>query len=123
MSVPGAPIRAMPGDLERLPAPVFPAGPGVGPAAVAGELLARVWAALPILSRPHSTQDSDINPRSVSGVAALRSSKVWYKSVAGFATSVVNSWWLISTRIAHSANQMTPVEAGVEHLADEPACS
>jgi len=34
MSVPGATIRAMPGDLERLPAPVSPAAPGAGPAAL-----------------------------------------------------------------------------------------
>ena len=47
MPVPGATIRAMPGDLERLPAPVSPAAPGAGPAAVAGELLGRVRAELP----------------------------------------------------------------------------
>ena len=46
MPVPGATIRAMPGDLERLPAPVSPAAPGAGPAAVAGELLGRVRAEL-----------------------------------------------------------------------------
>lgn len=33
MSVPGATIRAMPGDPGRLPAPVSPAAPGAGPAA------------------------------------------------------------------------------------------
>ena len=47
MSVPGATIRAMPGDPGRLPAPVSPAAPGAGPAAVAGELLGRVRAELP----------------------------------------------------------------------------
>ena len=47
VSVPGATIRAMPGDLERLPAPVSPAAPGAGPAAVAGGLLGRVRAELP----------------------------------------------------------------------------
>ena len=36
----------MTGDLERLPAPVSPAAPGAGPAAVAGELLGRVRAEL-----------------------------------------------------------------------------
>jgi hypothetical protein len=49
MSVPGATIRAMPGDLERLPAPVSPAGPGAGPAAVAAEVLNRVLAELPVV--------------------------------------------------------------------------
>jgi hypothetical protein len=49
MSVPGATIRAMPGDLERLPAPVCAAAPGAGPAAVAGELLGRVRAELPVV--------------------------------------------------------------------------
>ena len=44
--VPGATIRAMPGDLEPLPAHVSPAAPGAGPAAVAGELLGRVRAEL-----------------------------------------------------------------------------
>ena len=47
MSAPGATIRAMPGDLERLPAPVSAAAPGAGPAAVAAELLGRVRAELP----------------------------------------------------------------------------
>ena len=37
----------MPGDLERLPARVSPAGPGAGPAVLASELLARVRAELP----------------------------------------------------------------------------
>jgi integrase/recombinase XerD len=37
----------MPGDLEPLPAPVSPAAPGAGPAAVAAELLGRVRAELP----------------------------------------------------------------------------
>ena len=49
MSVPGATIRAMPGDLERLPAPVSPAAPGAGPAALAAELLGRVRAELPVV--------------------------------------------------------------------------
>jgi hypothetical protein len=49
MSVPGATIRAMPGDLERLPAPLPPAAPGAGPAAVAAELLGRVLAELPVV--------------------------------------------------------------------------
>jgi hypothetical protein len=47
MSVPGATIRAMTGDLERLAAPASPAAPGAGPAVVAGELLGRVRAELP----------------------------------------------------------------------------
>jgi hypothetical protein len=37
----------MPRDLERLPAPVSPAAPGAGPAAVAGELPGRARAELP----------------------------------------------------------------------------
>jgi len=45
MSVPRATIRAMPGDLERMPASA-PA-PGAGPAALAAELLGRVRAELP----------------------------------------------------------------------------
>jgi hypothetical protein len=47
MPVPGATIRAMAGDLERLPALVSPAAPGAGPAAVAAELVGRVRAELP----------------------------------------------------------------------------
>ena len=49
MSVPGATIRAMAGDLERLPVPVpvSAAASGAGPAAVAAELLSRVRAELP----------------------------------------------------------------------------
>ena len=39
VSAPGATIRAIPGDLERLPAPVAPPAAGAGPAAVAAELL------------------------------------------------------------------------------------
>ena len=49
MSVPGATIRAMAGDLERLPAPVSAAAPGAGPAAVAAELVGRVRAELPVV--------------------------------------------------------------------------
>jgi hypothetical protein len=45
MSAPGAAIRAMPGDLERLPA--VAAAPGSGPAVLAAELLGRVRAELP----------------------------------------------------------------------------
>ena len=41
VSVPGATIRAMAGDLEPLPARVSAAAPGAGPAAVAAELLGR----------------------------------------------------------------------------------
>jgi integrase/recombinase XerD len=51
MSVPGATIRAMPGDLEQLPAPFYAAGPGAGPAAVAAELLRRLRAELPTIGR------------------------------------------------------------------------
>ena len=49
MPVPGATIRAMPSDLERLPVPVSPAAPGAGPAVLAGELLGRVRAELPVV--------------------------------------------------------------------------
>src|SRR4249920_253931 len=49
MSVPGATIRAMPGDLEPLPAPVLPATPGASPAVLAAELLGRVRAELPVV--------------------------------------------------------------------------
>ena len=48
MSVPGAIIRAMPGDLERLPATASP--PGAGPAVLAAELLGRMRAELPVIS-------------------------------------------------------------------------
>ena len=44
VSVPDATIRAMPGDLERLPVPV---SGRPGPTAMAGELLGRVRAELP----------------------------------------------------------------------------
>jgi integrase/recombinase XerD len=49
MSVPGDTIRAMSGDLERLPVPLSAAALGPGPAAVAGELLGRVRAELPVV--------------------------------------------------------------------------
>ncbi len=49
MSVPGATIRAMPGDLEPLPARVSAAAPGAGPAVLAAELLGRVRAELPVI--------------------------------------------------------------------------
>jgi site-specific recombinase XerD len=39
----------MAGDLERLPAPLSAAAPGAGPAVVAGELLRRVRAELPMI--------------------------------------------------------------------------
>jgi hypothetical protein len=41
MPVPGATIRTMPGDLERLAVPVSPAAPGASSAAWVGELLVR----------------------------------------------------------------------------------
>src|SRR2546421_11235166 len=47
MSVPGATIRVMPGDRERLPARVSVPAPGAGSAMLAGELLGRVRAELP----------------------------------------------------------------------------
>jgi hypothetical protein len=50
MSVPGATIRAMPDDLEQLPAPVSPSAPGAGPTMLAGELVHRVRAELPVVS-------------------------------------------------------------------------
>ena len=50
MSVPGATIRAMTGDLERLPARALPAALGAGPAARwRAELLGRVRAQLPVI--------------------------------------------------------------------------
>ena len=49
MSVPGATIRAMPGDLERLSAAVSAPAPGTGPAALAAELLGRVREELPVV--------------------------------------------------------------------------
>ena len=49
MSVPGATLRPMTGDLERLPARVLSAGPGAVPAMLAGELLHRVRAELPVV--------------------------------------------------------------------------
>ncbi len=49
MPVPGAIIRAMPGDLERMPALVSAATPGAGPAVLAAELLGRVRAELPLV--------------------------------------------------------------------------
>jgi integrase/recombinase XerD len=49
MTVPGATIRPMPGDLESLPACVLPAPPGAGPALMAAELLDRVRAELPAI--------------------------------------------------------------------------
>jgi site-specific recombinase XerD len=49
MSVPRATIRAMPDDLERLPARVPAAAPDAGRAMLAGELLGRVRAELPVI--------------------------------------------------------------------------
>ena len=44
--VPGATIRATPGDLEPLPARISAAAPGAGPAVLAAELLGRVTISL-----------------------------------------------------------------------------
>jgi hypothetical protein len=49
MSVPGDTIRAMPGDLEPLPARGSATVPGAGPALLAAELLGRVRAELPVV--------------------------------------------------------------------------
>ena len=51
MSVPGATIRAMSSDLEQLPAPIAAAASRAGPAMLAAELLARVWAELPTVGQ------------------------------------------------------------------------
>ena len=51
MSVPGATIRAMPGELELLPVPASTAVPVAGTAAVAGELLGRMQAELPAVGK------------------------------------------------------------------------
>jgi integrase/recombinase XerD len=47
--MPGVTIRAMPGDLERLPSAVSTAASGAGPAALAAELLDRMRAELPAI--------------------------------------------------------------------------
>jgi len=49
MSVPGATIRVMLGDPGRLSAPVSPSAYGAAPAVLAGELVHRVWAELPVV--------------------------------------------------------------------------
>ena len=49
MSVPGAAIPAMTGDLEPLPARVSLAEPGAGPAALAAELPGRIRAEFPVI--------------------------------------------------------------------------
>ena len=49
MSVPGATIRAMPGDLELLPARILAAAPAAPAAGLAAELLGRVRAELPVI--------------------------------------------------------------------------
>ena len=49
MSVPGATVRAMAGDLELVPAPISATAAASGPAVLAAELLGRVRAELPVL--------------------------------------------------------------------------
>ena len=49
VSAPGATIRLMPSDLERLPALISVAAPAAGPAVLAAELLGRVRAELPLI--------------------------------------------------------------------------
>jgi integrase/recombinase XerD len=49
MSVPGATIPAMQGDLELIPARVLPTAPSAGPAVVAAEVLGRIRAELPMI--------------------------------------------------------------------------
>jgi hypothetical protein len=49
MSVRGTTIRAMTGELERLPVPLSAAVVGAGPAVLAGELVHRVQAELPVV--------------------------------------------------------------------------
>ena len=63
MSVPGATIRAMTGDLERLPAPASPAAPGAGPAMLAAELLGRVRAELPAVGELGEREQVLVNRR------------------------------------------------------------
>jgi hypothetical protein len=50
MPVPGATIRAMPGDPGRLPALVSPAVPGRGHGGAAGRLPGRVREELPVIA-------------------------------------------------------------------------
>jgi hypothetical protein len=56
MPVPGATIRAMPGDPGRLPALVSPAVPGAGTAVLPGEPPGRVREELPVIAAGEAEQ-------------------------------------------------------------------
>jgi len=61
--VPGATIRAMPGELERPPALFSSAALGAGPAPVAGELAGRVRAELLVVGGPGEREQVPVSAR------------------------------------------------------------
>ncbi len=81
MSVPGATIRAMPGDLERMPALVSPAAAGAGPAALAAELLGRVRAELPAVGGL-GEREQFLVPAWLTGLRSARTRRAYAADVA-----------------------------------------
>ena len=65
--MPGTTIRVMPGDREPLPSRVSVAG--AGPAALVAELLGRVRAELPVISK---LEERDQNPESAGPAGVMR---------------------------------------------------
>jgi hypothetical protein len=93
MSVPGATIRAMSGDLERMPAAAAAAAPVTGPALLAAELL--------IQYRPTSMASAAGASR-YRGFAArlVPNSRSWTRAVGRIRTpfTVVYAWRKLGSR-------------------------
>jgi Phage integrase, N-terminal SAM-like domain len=83
MSVPGGTIRAMPGDLEQLPVPVPAAAPGAGPAGVAGELLGRVRAELPVVGEQGEREQLLVSAW-LTGLRSARTRRAYAEDVAAW---------------------------------------
>jgi integrase/recombinase XerD len=83
MSLPGATIRAMPGDLERLPAPVSSSAPGAGPAILAGELVDRVRAELPMVGELEE-RDQVLVSAWLTGLRSARTRRAYAADVAAW---------------------------------------
>ena len=89
-SVPGATIRAMPGELERLPAPA----PGVGPVVLAAELLGRVRAELPLIGGL-GEREQVLVAAWLTGLRSTRTRRAYAADVAAWLG------WLVPQLLAH----------------------
>ena len=81
MSVPGATIRAMPGDPGRLPAPVSPSAHGAAPTVLAGELVHRMRAELPAVGELGEREQVLVSAW-LTGLRSARSRRAYVGDVA-----------------------------------------